>query len=757
MTRTLLPLVLPLASACPNETATTTDGPPDPGETTEPSSNPTTSGATQEPAPSTGTTQADTTQGATTTAALGDTTGLPGTSSTGADTSTGANDATSTGADTSTSANNDTSTGANIDTTSTGGTSTGANIDTTTTGGPGEGTTTGEGDTGEGDTTGGGPVDELECCEPGCARLLLQSHRNPVRVHHGGAAIATHPLYSDELALWDAATLEPLRFELDVKRAELVGERLVFERAGQLHIVDAADGATLAICPAEPAWGLASDASYLWTSGAGLRVRELDCGVRWSAPAGTGAAKVLAAADALHVYDPGLGAQTVTRFTAADGGASSLPFTGDFAQWFGDVPRFWSTQGDLYRLYDTDGTELEFAFGAPTHGWGTRLLFTKAVYDVYALDAPLVTFKGTARTSRGAILTYDDVAETSTLVRLDVDPIAVTPVVPDCCGTPELPFGFARDGDSWATGGSWGQSTDHLGRPITRGQIRGIAGGAGGRAAVSVDYGYVHVFDVGDACELVEHPPFPGESDLLHMPADGSLLLMAESIADGVPPKTYAGTRFYSLPDGAPIAEEITSGELKSQTVIEYDVADDGALWSIRWHNALGHRYRAETFPQFEWLHIGQADVIPKVSPSGAYVVESDGGNPPVNDWTGDHSYVYAPKQFVAVFKGVAHGFIDDDHLLVGHYAQKAFLGSEIVDIDGVVVQSTSLPEIHRFSRIGTGEILAIVEPGDDAMIFDPFTGAKLWSAPAGAEVVVAGPDHVVVSLHQRVELLRWR
>lgn len=110
---------------------------------------------------------------------------------------------------------------------------------------------------------------------------------------------------------------------------------------------------------------------------------------------------------------------------------------------------------------------------------------------------------------------------------------------------------------------------------------------------------------------------------------------------------------------------------------------------------------------------------------------------------------------------GVVLGFLDADHLLIGHYHYKgpgnAFDYGTIVGLDGAVPQASTLPGIRRLTRVGTGEILAEVGPDGHAVVFDPFTGDALWAAPPAAQAAIAGPDHVAASDAAGVQLVKWR
>ncbi|HEY0133170.1 MAG TPA: hypothetical protein VGB85_03795 [Nannocystis sp.] len=107
------------------------------------------------------------------------------------------------------------------------------------------------------------------------------------------------------------------------------------------------------------------------------------------------------------------------------------------------------------------------------------------------------------------------------------------------------------------------------------------------------------------------------------------------------------------------------------------------------------------------------------------------------------------------------HGFIDEEHLLVGRYAyadlKSYFIAMDIVALDGTVVQTTNLPEIRRVMHIETGEILVEIHPTKQGAIYNAFTGEKLWTAPPKARVAVVGPDHIATSDAAGVQIIKWR
>lgn len=120
---------------------------------------------------------------------------------------------------------------------------------------------------------------------------------------------------------------------------------------------------------------------------------------------------------------------------------------------------------------------------------------------------------------------------------------------------------------------------------------------------------------------------------------------------------------------------------------------------------------------------------------------------------------IYALGKRLAALAGGPVGFIDNAHILVNRYAEEGgdFTEAVIVDLAGEIVQTTALPELSDLFRVGTGEILARrLEDGRWA-VFDPDGGEALWTAGDGAEVALAGTDHLIGIVDGRVDLVRWR
>ena len=701
--------------------------------------------------PGSGTTGSETTGSGTTDGTTGsDTTGGADTTSTG---TTGGSDTTSSGT---TGEPGSTSSGTTGEPGSTDTSSDTTSSDTTGSGTTGEpGTTGASGTTGDSDSEGEG--EDAWCCEPGCSIPLMQTHIGKVAVQHDGTLITTYD-QAKRLRLWVASVLAEILVVDDVDEHLLVGGTLVYEKAGQLHIVDAWNAVELAACPTDTQWGVARDGGYVWTAGAaGVELLELDCSLRWSAAGSLADAKILATADALHVYDADLGAQTVTHFDATDGSASEAEFLGTFASWFADVPRYWATQGPAYRVYDLDNSLVKFTTGLPKYGWGTRLAGNGTMYDLFDPADKANYDPTTHEYSGGAILSSEQ--DEVRLIRMDVDPPTEQVVKPVCCVNDFSGWDFAFSGGAWVVGGVNGYVADHLGKFVSDPQALYLEGGQAGRVAVGLADARVYLYDLTDDCELTALPMFKRKGGgTMRMSGNGALLVSSEGYYYQNNQGWFAASRLYTLPDGVVIGEYPVG--LHSDGLGDHDFADDGMYWSRLKSNAY---YTAEIYKTLitGWGY-NQSNVLPRFSPDSGHYATSDGSHW-VWSWAEAHTTIYAtnPSKLVGVAEGVVHGFIDEEHLLVGRYAyadlKSYFIAMDIVALDGTVVQTTNLPEIRRVMHIETGEILVEIHPTKQGAIYNAFTGEKLWTAPPKARVAVVGPDHIATSDAAGVQIIKWR
>jgi hypothetical protein len=588
-----------------------------------------------------------------------------------------------------------------------------------------------------------------------CEATLFRTHVGRAEIHHDGDRFITRD-EADNLVLWDTVTLDVL-LETHASWADLAGGTLVYLEDDTLHVIASDTGAPLGEIDAEYSNGVARDGSYLWTaSNAALQVFELDGTLRWSVAGVFASPDVLALGDALHLFGTGLSTSDVFHYAADDGSASSHPFSGAFGDWFADVPRFWSRQGTAYRVYDTDGSQLVVELGHPFHGWGTRLLVDDGIIDVFDPDVVLADVSDARQAYGAAILSRgDDGAE---LIHLDDDPITVEPVAPICC-VDEDEWSFAYADGAWAIAGDEGRVADDLARTVSASEVVAIAGSTAGRVALAMADDLVRIADVADDCAWNEQANFPRVGRSMRMSGDGALLLSTERWQPMMG-LTRDGTRFYALPDGALLGE--SSLNVSGESLDAHDVSDDGTLWSRRaWYLGSGSTTVGGA-PLGAELFSGYSNVVPRIAPDGQHVAISDGEESPFQSWADSVTYIYEPDDFAGVVDGVAHGFVDDGHVLVGRYSDcgpvcLSFLGADIIDMTATVVVATGLPDLREIARIDDGAAAAIEYPSHTPVIYDLFAGTLLWEGPPGAEVAVAGADHVLISTGARVDLVRWR
>jgi hypothetical protein len=604
----------------------------------------------------------------------------------------------------------------------------------------------------------GGSGDDTDAGGP-CEDTVVRTHVGQVTTHHDGDRFVTVD-EAGNLVLWDTATLAVLFEARRVGHARISGGTLAYTALDvgafaydTVFIVDATTGSPAGEVPYQFAWGVARDGSYVWTGSAtALTVYELDGAERWSVDENFLGVQVLAQSDVLHAFAGGLSATEVLHYTADAGVVDSDAFVGTFGGWFEDVPRYWTNQGMAYRVYDVDNTGLVLEIGAPTHGFGTRLVGPGGVIDVFDPDTVLAPVGSDRFEDSGAVL-WRAADNSATLVRLDTDPVTATPIAPGCCITEDYPS-FAYADGAWLLGGDDGLVTDDLGRAITDGEAVAIAGSTVGRMALSMGDGVLHVADVGDDCTWDEISSFPRVGRNLRMSDDGTTLLSTERWTTMFG-SSREGTRIYALPDGA-LQAEYQLGSM-ADSLVGHDMSEDATLWSRMHDNTGTGRYWVTGAVDFS----GFAHHVPRVAPNAQHIAISDGGGGSSDSWPDSVTYIYAPEDFVGVIDGVNHGFIDDAHILVARYSLcgancVTMIGSDIVDMTGTIVAATALPDLRDLRRIDDGAAIAF-DPAGNGAIYDVTAGGLLWEAPAGAAVEVAGPNHVLVSTGARVDVVRWR
>jgi hypothetical protein len=629
--------------------------------------------------------------------------------------------------------------------------------------------TTGDDNGTTGDDNGlGGCAD---ACEPGCTDDLMLGLLGTVQVEHDGTTILGRG-EDGRAGLWRASDLAIVYSTTATDAFALAAGIAAFEREGQIEIVDAGDGDPLGTIATDTAWGLAQDGSYVWTAGgAGLSRWEVDGTPAWTLGGDFSNAQVLALSTELHAFAPA-DAAVVHHVAAADGTDVEVGFAGDFAGWFADQPRFWTEQGDSYRLYEADGTQLAFELGDPMYGWGDRL----ALAEIFG-NASIVDIADTAAVlaeiddpvfSRSAVIGIDPMTlHDPVLLELDDPALVLQPIAPSCCIGGFGSYDFAWASGAWALGGEDGELFDEADNSITPGEILHAYGASAGRIVAATALDRTHVFDVDDACALETIGDFPRDSRPGALSDDG-LVLMSPEKPYGMGYSGQLWTRFYDTTTGAMTAEY--GPQLSSSTWMGGQISADGGLYSSSpVSNQFFSAYIA-TQPGFVLWEAGNWALVPGIAPDGVHAVYCDAaplGLPAT--FEGSSSYVLDEDGLVSVFDGAAWGFLANDRLLVGHYVANGessscwypgepacddFVSSDVVDLDGSLVAATTLPETRYFERVSDTEIFT----HDTFTIWDVYGGEELWQAPDGTIAAAAvGTDFVVTTDGAVLTLTKWR
>jgi hypothetical protein len=290
---------------------------------------------------------------------------------------------------------------------------------------------------------------------------------------------------------------------------------------------------------------------------------------------------------------------------------------------------------------------------------------------------------------------------------------------------------------------------------IDASEVAAIAGSVAGRVAMAMNDGTVYLGDIADDCAWVDAGSFQAtDVGVLRMSGDGSLLLAGGG--NPADPITY----FHSLPDGALLDEE--SSVAGNFMIAEYDVADDGTVWSRRISDGPQANVGevAELPLTGDTLWSGSGNIVPKIAPTGESFATSD-GTVFNTTWADSTTSFHDLDGTLGATDGIVVGFVDDDHALVSRYSScggicVAFETAAVVAMDGTVVLETTLPEPRSVARITDGVVL-LRDPSGDSSIWDVDAGMELWTAPTGAGAAIAGANHVVVSTGVSIDVVQWR
>ncbi len=753
--RALLPWSVLLFAGCPMDAV-----PEDPSETTETGWDQQSSGGEDagEPTVATGMPEPEPTttggpNGTTfelTASNTGDTS--TGDASSSGETSTGdtwtSEPGTSTG-DTSTSTGDTSSTGEPDTSTSTGAPDTSTSTSTSTsTGETGETGDTGDtGDTGEENdtTTGGVELEPFACCDKDCTYDLVQGHGTEADVVVDGDRMITigYDGGSQKVILWDRLTGAVLRVERGVSRYAFAGGVLQIYRGGVVGWYAAGDGAYLGAAPGTTSSGLASDGSYAWVGTATELTGYTTAGaVLWTLAGNFAASQSHGIPGALYVAKQQ--GNELLAIDPATGVATPIAKQGNMGGWFYESGRFWTTDGQAVRLYEPDGTQLGTISGQIYLGAHDHFVVGDHIrhVDQPGKNLQAVTVAGI---SRNAIWTADNV-----LITLEADGIhQAAMTVPESWLYSFTRFGY--DAGHWGLVGVSGEHVDDLGRWYTAGKLESVSAAKVGRLAAMTKLRRTHVFDVTPDCTAGKSGEFDRPFVLpVTLADDGSVMLAQDHNVDNV-----QGTNFHAMPAGE-VVDFLPGGEWLSRM----EVSDDA--------DTLVRDHVAYSGPQHEqWYDLSGASGYSDVAPDGLHTVFAESKH--AND-AGMQSYVYDADGITQVLDGIAFGFLDSEHLLLGKYKVilcplnlpcPVYEKSQVVTLDGnVVMDNIPGPEAPLFERISPNEMFVANKP--DALpeaprVYDAYTGALLWEGPKRLHHAALGADYVVISDGGDLVVHRWR
>ena len=630
-----------------------------------------------------------------------------------------------------------------VDTPTTTGSTTGSTTDgsssttsPSSTSGPGTDTA---GDTGTGEdgtstgadtTTGGAEPESFACCEPGCSHALVVGHRSWSVPTLSGDRVLTA---GDRVILWDRTTGERLWHTDTWTKGRIAGPIFyTYRDNGGMKWHDAADGSQLGQAVHSGAHGVASDGSYLWRStDAGVSAFTAD-GVEIGFHAGAAAA-VTAQALPGELRIAGLVPGKIVVLDLVADTTTELAYDGTFAGWFHESGRFWSSDGPFDRIHEADGSVLVDGIGSVALGANDLFLAGTSVRSIADPKVKLADV-GTIRALGGDAILTDD----ARIVALTANGVEETSVT-----WPAYVQGFGHDDGHWVMTGIDGLVIDDADTRYTPGRFEWVDGAQTGRVAAASVLGRMHVWDVDFTCTALKTGEFPRD-EAFHALADGGEFLVGPGPG---PDMQTRGTQFLALPGGE-LVDFLAGGPPE----IAVRVSNDATLFTRAWIGDLRGVY---TRPGFGiWFESDDLGVM-HVAPDGehAAVVEAVG---PL-----DRTHVLGEGGLIATLDGAAFGFLADDRLLIGRHVLencqglqcKVFTGADIVEPDGTLVQTTTLPDIGPFQRVSATELMV----DDPPRIFDAFTGALLWSFDDVEHAAPLGADFVVTSDGGAVVARRWR
>ncbi len=571
---------------------------------------------------------------------------------------------------------------------------------------------------------------------------MLQGHPYLSDIRISGNRLLSHD-HGTKSILWDRTSRAPIRVERGWYFAELAGDLFYVADLDTMRLFDATDGTFLAEIEAGDSIGIASDGSYVWTgSPAGLMVSDRDGAELWFEPGNFSNTNALALPGVLRVASWAVSPDSALVIDIPQAVVVELPYSGQFGGWFADNGRFFAIEGQAYRIYDADGTQLALGLGHPVYGAGGYFLLSDGIRAVDAPNDVLVALSPNWRTSSSAILELDAQPR---LIELGAASLGESLVdLPT-----DFPHDFAYDAGAWALSANDGVLVEHSGESYTLGRVVDLDGARSGRAAAATISARTHVWDVSDDCTVVASGELDRPSTTMTIADAGNVLASVYSTGGDV------GTRFLALPGGAELGA-MPGGAVDSVVRL----SDDGSTFA-RFSGQGPPWASVHTFPAFAtWAEFDVGLPI-YIAPGGEHAVAAEHD---ISVVIPERSYVVNEDGLSALLDGLAYGFLDDERLILGHYGSQpcpglpqlpceVYIGADIVDLDGTLVQATALPEVVGFERISATELFV----DDPPRVFDAYSGELLWEGPPAELATAVGLNFVATSDGGELLLHRWR
>jgi hypothetical protein len=525
--------------------------------------------------------------------------------------------------------------------------------------------------------------------------------------------------------------------------AEMAGTTVIVRRKAGFDVYSATDGSLSTriewLAAQSSSWKLAMDGSYLagfdatgilvWSVSGGLLVSakgDYQNAIAFGTPAELRIANGTAGSDVIETIQVPAG----TR-------AASVPFSGDFHSWYDDGERFFATTPEL-RVYSSDAALV----------WtGAGVVQDFAGYDDWIWTGPSQasdqirfwriggsnTFNETLRNQEirasGSTVALFSTVGAATVVFDLSSPGTVPPRIeyPAIVGSVERLAALSIT--DWVVGTRFGVVASGLpagpALPFSHGAVTSIAASPE-RISFATASGRIVILD---AITRELESTIDLSSDKVLLSADGAVLVAKPAVGYQFPAEN--SVKLYTLPAGNETLSLPTFGSEN-----EIWLSPTGEPFAISRLRRVSSSpsfvthfvYRkdgTEIWQRQETLNVAPASNSPlRISPSGSRLVTSSAGPSPeamANFFTSGIATGSA--------QGWPVGWLDESRLLVNRYLPRivgqdpGFEECQIVNENGQVLASTSLPELQEFQTIGTDLIYSAALNS----IFDVNSGSAVW------------------------------